>query len=244
MSAWVRPLPVSATIDRRARGREAARHRSMMYRLQPGISFCLAADRVIFLDLDADRYFCLSPSAQRTFLRGVESEDDALLATLATAVPLSLDPAHPLIAPCPGVGEPAGSLLDCRLPRPDWRTMLLAASSLPIATARLRLCGMAATVRHLVRCKQRLPRRAARGDRLLQTVSAYSRLRYIATESDQCLPRSVAVAGRLAAIGLPAVLVIGVKLQPFAAHAWVQSGEWLANDRIDVVRDFTPILIV
>lgn len=215
----------------------------MIHRLQPGVSFCLVADRVVFLDVDADRYFCLSQIAQQTFLRAIDNQDDALLATLAPAVPLSLDPAHPPITPCSAVGEPAGSLLDGALPRPDWRSTLLAAGSLPLATVRLRVCGLAATIRHLVVRKQRLHRRTARPGQLLQTVSAYARLRYIATESDQCLPRSVAVAGRLAAMNLPATLVIGVKLQPFAAHAWVQSGDWLANDRVDVVRDFTPILV-
>jgi Transglutaminase-like superfamily len=216
----------------------------MDLRLQPGVSFCLVADRVVFLDLEPDRYFCLSPGAQQTFLRAIESDDEALIARLAAVIPLSRDPDHPPIARCPDVGEPAGSLLDMLLPCADWRSTMLAASSLVMAKARLRVCGLAGTVRHLARRKRRLPRRAAREDDLLQAVSAYSRLRYIASESDQCLPRSVAVAGRLAAMGLPAALVIGVKLQPFAAHAWVQSGDWLANDRVDVVRDFTPILIV
>jgi hypothetical protein len=38
--------------------------------------------------------------------------------------------------------------------------------------------------------------------------------------------------------------VIGVKLRPFAAHSWVQSGPWLVNDRIDMIRAYTPIMAV
>jgi len=192
----------------------------------------------------ADRYFCLSPRAQEIFLRALEGEDETLLATLASAVPLSCDPSHPPIVPCPNVVGPARNLLDESLPRPEWRITLLSAISLPVAQLRLRICGLAGTIHYLRLRKLRLARSAGDKPGLSQTVAAYRHLRYIATESDKCLARSVAVAGRLMAIGVAADLVIGVKLQPFAAHAWVQCGEWLANDRVDVVRDFTPILVV
>jgi hypothetical protein len=39
-------------------------------------------------------------------------------------------------------------------------------------------------------------------------------------------------------------LVIGVKLAPFRAHAWVQWRDLLVNEQADVTRLFTPILVV
>lgn len=41
-----------------------------------------------------------------------------------------------------------------------------------------------------------------------------------------------------------ASLVIGVKVSPFGAHAWVQDGEVVLNDFVDVARIYTPILVV
>jgi hypothetical protein len=73
---------------------------------------------------------------------------------------------------------------------------------------------------------------------------AFERTARIVRSHDQCLSRSLALARRLAALGLPADLVIGVRLRPFAAHCWVHAGEWLVNDRIDTVRTYTPILSV
>ena len=37
------------------------------YSLAPGISFCDAGGRHVFLDLKTDRYFCLGPAAERAF---------------------------------------------------------------------------------------------------------------------------------------------------------------------------------
>jgi hypothetical protein len=61
---------------------------------------------------------------------------------------------------------------------------------------------------------------------------------------DRCLPRSIAVARRLAKLGIAADLVNGVSLYPFAAHSWVQCGTALVNDRPDGVRHFMPILSI
>jgi hypothetical protein len=42
--------------------------RSIMgFTLRNGISFCRVGDRIIFLDIEADRYFCLSRSAEHSF---------------------------------------------------------------------------------------------------------------------------------------------------------------------------------
>jgi hypothetical protein len=39
-------------------------------------------------------------------------------------------------------------------------------------------------------------------------------------------------------------LVIAVSLRPFLAHSWVQQGDVLLNERVDVARTFTPILVI
>jgi hypothetical protein len=39
-------------------------------------------------------------------------------------------------------------------------------------------------------------------------------------------------------------LVLGIRLQPFSAHCWVQHGEFLINDTLDRVRTYAPVLVV
>jgi hypothetical protein len=120
----------------------------------------------------------------------------------------------------------------------------MAAAALALAPIRLRLFGLDGVVARL-RSRKRRMRPAAHPERTLAAVAtAFARLRYVATAHDKCLTRSLALAGRLLDTGMAPDLVIGVKLQPFAAHAWVQCDGRLVNDRLDIVCDFTPILVV
>jgi hypothetical protein len=64
------------------------------------------------------------------------------------------------------------------------------------------------------------------------------------TAADRCLPRSIALALRLARDGLAAQLVIGVRTNPFGAHSWAQHEDEVLNDSVEEVLRFTPILIV
>jgi hypothetical protein len=37
--------------------------------------------------------------------------------------------------------------------------------------------------------------------------------------------------------------VVGVKVEPFGAHCWVQDGDTVLNDTVEAVRQYTPILV-
>src|SRR3546814_5791235 len=60
-------------------------------------------------------------------------------------------------------------------------------------------------------------------------------------EADQCLARSIAFRRLAFRLGFAPTLVLGVKLDPFAAHCWVQSEDCVANDSLERVRCFPPI---
>jgi len=147
----------------------------MAYTLKPGISFCHVAGRTIFLDLRADRYFCLANDAERSFDRLAAAssgpEDMRILEGLAHQGILRASDTGSILQPCPAVTEARASLLD--------------AAPTPVRPLQTLLAGTAR-----------------------------------------------------------AELVLAVKLQPFAAHAWVQWQDLVVNDRVDAVRDFTPILVV
>jgi hypothetical protein len=73
----------------------------------------------------------------------------------------------------------------------------------------------------------------------------YARLRPFAlTSHDRCLNDSLALIHFLATQGHFPRWVIGVRVQPFGAHSWVQSGDLVLNDSPENVRHYRPILVV
>ena len=59
--------------------------------------------------------------------------------------------------------------------------------------------------------------------------------------SSACIAASMALMAALAARGANPTLVLGVKLDPFQAHCWVELAGTVLNDAPDHVRPFTPI---
>ncbi|WP_405053681.1 MULTISPECIES: lasso peptide biosynthesis B2 protein [unclassified Sphingobium] len=78
----------------------------------------------------------------------------------------------------------------------------------------------------------------------LQTIWGLQAARALITAENKCLLRSMSLARYLAGRGIDAKLVIGVKLAPFGAHSWVQDNDRILNDRHEIVRIFTPILVI
>ncbi len=80
---------------------------------------------------------------------------------------------------------------------------------------------------------------------LLDAVATYERLRPFAlTSHDRCLHDSLTLIHFLAAQGLFPKWVIGVRVHPFGAHSWVQSGSVVLNDLAERVRHYQPVLVV
>jgi hypothetical protein len=79
---------------------------------------------------------------------------------------------------------------------------------------------------------------------MLQVVAAFQASQKLLSASGRCLLVSIALMQDLLRRGVIAELVIGVRSTPFAAHAWVQQGELLLNDRLDVVRAYTPLMML
>ena len=216
----------------------------MTWGLRDGVSYCLVSGRAVFLDLTNDRYFCLHAEAERAFLAiaaGETAESENLLRLSRQGV-LTPDGAR-RAEPCPRPLEPRSSLLD-EPPRSfdPWH-VAMAFRQLGATRRVLRRHGLAATLDKL-RGRRRpvgpdTARLAAK-----RVADAFSWTGIASTTTDRCLIRSIAVMQRTLQTGGGADLILGVKLEPFRAHCWVQDGEALINDRPDVVRDFTPILVV
>lgn len=216
--------------------------------LRCGVSFCEVSGRLIFLDIVADRYFALEPEAERAFrdVAGGRSPAaaDGQLAGLMRRGLLSVAPDGDLPRPCAASATPALSLLDQALPQASAMSVLGATYAVLHTRLKLRVRGLATVVRQVAQQKAAVRSDRFAPDRLQGIAAAFERSNRLVRSHDQCLVRSLAAASRLAALGISAELVIGVRARPFAAHCWVQHDRWLVNDRHDRVRAYTPILVI
>lgn len=220
----------------------------MGFALRSGVSFCEVGDRLLFLDVPADRYFCLSESAEREFQlllkTGALISDGAVVRMLQTGMLVEVE-GESLPLPCRAPLAPSDSLLDLQLPKPRASMQLGALQGLMAARLSVRLQPLQRVLEQLPVRKARVRlNQADRADVMREVAAAFDWTRTMMRSHDQCLPRSLAVAQRLASLGVEADFVMGVSLNPFAAHSWVQCGASLVNDRVDAVRHFTPILCI
>ena len=216
--------------------------------LRAGLSFCLLEDRLLFLDVPADRYFCLSRAAEQAVLRLYQGEppdaaDRAKLADLARTGLIVPSDRPGGIAPCIAPPVATRSLLEASPIRPNVTDRTAALLHLTLAATELRIAGFARAIARAARHKCRAQERA-RSDRVAAVAAAFAACNALVSAQDRCLPRSIAVAHRLMRLGARPDLVIAVKLGPFKAHAWVQWGDALVNERIETARMFTPILVL
>lgn len=220
----------------------------MTYRLRNNVSFCICANRTIFLDLDAGRYFGLPQNWDRDFRlflarsnqvdalppvvhalleRGVLVYDAAALIPLASP---SLPPAEWAIA-TEGV-------------RPTIAACCRAVESQLTSTINLRATSLAAVVERI-----RTRRKGARpwdGKMPIaeEIAASFERTNLLLRPADRCLARSIAFLSLCMRRGCFPNLVIGVRVNPFVAHCWVQHEGRVLNDMVERVRLFTPILVV
>ncbi|KFL46071.1 hypothetical protein IL54_1484 [Sphingobium sp. ba1] len=109
-------------------------------------------------------------------------------------------------------------------------------------TLRVRYCPLAANIDRLARRKDApalRPRPTSAA--IARLAEAHRRAGLILSARDQCLPTSMALMATLTARGANPTLVLGVKLDPFQAHCWVELAGTVLNDAPDHVRPFTPI---
>jgi hypothetical protein len=218
--------------------------------LRTGISFCYVDGHLLFLDVIADRYFCLSLPAEKCFLGLVETggrvaeREDALDTLLSRG--MLVEAAQPVpLKPCTLPPLPEESVLDQPLPRGSVRQAVGALGRLAAAQLRLKIAGLARILSAISVMKARLEPAPGNPDVLLcRTMAGFGRATGIATILDNCLGQSIAIAHDMLARGLRPDVVLGVRLGPFNAHCWVQYENRLVNDRFDMVRTFTPILVI
>tara|TARA_R110002124_G_scaffold173440_4_gene341043 strand:+ start:2716 stop:3333 length:618 start_codon:yes stop_codon:yes gene_type:complete len=200
---------------------------------RPDLAWCDLSGTLIFLDISRDRYFCLDDACNSKAFHELEQAGLGRVQQPA-CWPKPADWTPP-IRTCAAIGSGSFQLPD--IARALWiqrRT-----------ERRLASTSFAATLTDLRRVMDRVDRRASKSRRTAaQTIRAFEHARLLRTAADRCLPRSIALALCLASDGERTNLVIGVKLAPFGAHCWVQSGDEVLNDSVEEVLRYQPILII
>jgi hypothetical protein len=221
----------------------------MALQLRGNVHWCDSGGRIVFLDIQADRYFCLPAAANDAFSRLAKGQ---------------LEPGDPgrlqmLVS--------RGILVEEGASTPLKQPPVVEAANRDLADEPIRFAGLFSIVREfvselravrLLRTKsfskvlatiERKGSRERRGppdqERVLQAIAGASRaVSYVMRVHDRCLVRALAVHLNCTRAGLRPKLVLGVIAHPFAAHCWVQFGDAMLVGGIEQARLYTPIFVL
>lgn len=211
----------------------------MDYHLRDHMSFGAVGTHIVLLDLAADRYFRLR-GAEAALLTGTgrHALDPATLETLTAKGILHSGPG-PAIEP---VVAPAAMASALETPGPDARVGLAEVARERIGAAcSLRRRGLRATIVHWRALKSKVARRAVGGDEAVAIARGYASARMLLPAARLCVPDSLALLRCLWTRGAGGDLFFGVRLDPFAAHAWVQHGETILSDSLGTVSEYRAV---
>jgi hypothetical protein len=239
------------------------------YYLSRHTFFCLADNHYVFLDLRKDEYLCLGRShtdAVKELLNGHHVIDNrsadirlhdasqlnsfAVIQALLNKGLLVENRAYGKPAtPTRVVHTPLASTMDVSdtprfriRPTHIWNFFAAAAA----ASKHLRWGSIENTIRTVEGRKlaHSTVTTAVDKDVITGLFEIFQTLRPYYPRPYLCLFDSLALLHFLARYQVFPQWVYGVKLEPFAAHCWVQVGDLVVNDIVDNVRDYTPIMCV
>lgn len=194
-------------------------------------------DDVVVLDVAADLYACLVNAVGIRHIGpdGAVVCDDP--ATHQALLALGLVSPHPPSAPRRVIIKARRQIQPVAVSRLETLRALTA-----LATATLKFRGRPLNV---------LTRRAASAalaapdeGKVARLVSASRKARPWIPFEGACLQRAFQLRAHLAAEGVDADWVFGVRTWPFNAHCWLQIGDLVVGDRLERVRRYTPIMSV
>lgn len=222
------------------------------YFLTPHSFACRVDGILIFLDLKGDDYVCLEPGDSDSVGRllgllpardgatGPPPVEALIEAGLITADARSGKPATPpakqgALRELPGFDIDSG-------PRAGARHVAALLKGYVIARTLLGLAPLERVVRRVARRRARNGGRAD-PERARELVEIYRRLRpLVMSRKDRCLLNTLLLIEFLAAFGVYPSWRFGVKLRPFSAHCWVQDGDLLYEEDVEIVAKYSLIM--
>lgn len=196
------------------------------------------------LDVRSDRYLALDDAAADAMRRWRDGparsvEDVAIDRLLARGMLIPADTSRS--GGWPAIDVPSRSLLDSpSVPQGSTLTVVPEiAALLWRARRRLRHKGLEHSLAEARRRKS-----IAGGKDPLPHLSLFRAARRLVPITPHCLTDSLALSTFLGRRNVHCDLVFGVKLDPFAAHCWLQDQDGILNDSTDSVTTFTPIMAI
>lgn len=216
----------------------------MGWQLAAGVGFCEVDGELVFLDLRRDKYVALRGNDRAAFERlqaARPNSSDDMTRLVRTG----------LIARCDGAEKLLPTAID--VPAVDLATRehagfsSIMACSAAAALRRARRAMQPQNIATVLAASARAKQVAGFGsseEALTLVAARYVACRWAIPVEPRCLIDALALDDILLRRGLVATLVFGVRLNPFAAHCWLQSSERILTGTAAEARNFTPIMVV
>lgn len=209
--------------------------------LRPGLFFRQFENIILFFDLSRDRYFMLSGSRAQCFERFVAGSGRAEdIEALQSEGLISSADCRPVLKNHQ-VLSATQSLVDGSLPQASVRATIASLTAQISARRDLRRYELDYVIGGL---HSDFPgAMSADPDDCAGLAAAFLRAARYLPAADQCLARGIAMKRLLFTRGRASILVFGVTM-PFAAHCWVQVGDAVLTDPLDIVLRYQPIFAI
>lgn len=225
------------------------------YFLPHHVHFCWRGDALVFIDLRQDDYILVNDHDTIAFRRLFTNHDDGLgfelphtMQGLLGAGLLTMDrTAGETVAPTKIQLAMEGlidtdSILHVNLIASHIWHFLAACTT---ATVRLSWGRLESTVKNV---EQRKTHRASLKPfdmaRARELTAIFHKLRSFFPRNYLCLYDSLALIEFLARYDIFPTWVFGVKLEPWAAHCWVQEGPFTFNEGVEEAAHYTPVMVI
>jgi hypothetical protein len=224
------------------------------YFLPTHVHCCRRGDAYVFLDLKQDDYMLIAGPAADALSKLTERGSDP--STTQTSDPLRELEEGKLLTKDRSMGRVFATtevelaiepLLEFDEELPTVRSIDLwnFTAACTTAAARLRWRPLEETVATVAQ------RKAAHGahdrvdlDRARHLTAVFNRLRRLFPANYLCLFDSLALVEFLARYQLYPNWIFGVRLEPWAAHCWIQQGGFAFNENVEQAASYTPIMAV
>ncbi len=219
------------------------------------VHFCFRGDAVVFLDLKQDDYTFVGGEGAAA-LRGLSSPEIAeMTSQLSDALKGLIDGG--LLTKDRSAGRAVAPTTDAPATEPLFDdeakpTVRVSAGHVwhfftasTMAAVQLRWIRLERTITRVQRRKaHRTPSKPIDIGRAQELVAIFERLRSFFPRRYLCLYDSLALIEFLARYGVFPSWMFGIRLEPWAAHCWVQEAGLIFNEDVEEAAGYTPVMVI
>ena len=215
----------------------------MNWRLALGTGYCETGGELVFLDLVRDKYMALRGRDRAAFerLRAGEPNDSEAMSRLIATGLLSRSDGPSNLAPTK-IAVPVRDLAAHADGAFSLPMSLRAARALRWARRAMKPDQIARTVAKLAETKR--DHAAACEAAAVDIALRYAACRWLVPVPPRCLVDALALDRLMLSRRIAVTLVFGVRLDPFAAHCWLQTPMTILTGTSAEARNYTPIMVV